>query len=72
MTVRELVSMGINVNYSLTEIVVHDNAGGEMRRLPSALPEKVKSAHVRAYRVDGMTKKGFKSLLVVIEERYIL
>lgn len=72
MTVRELLSMGDNINYGSTLVKICDANGGVVEGLPGELPENVKNAHVRMYYIDGLKNYNVTEIIIHIEELYIL
>lgn len=46
MTVRELLCKCYNCDYGRTVVTIHDNNGGQMRGVPTNIPDYVKK-HVR-------------------------
>ena len=72
MTVRELLSMGKNVNYGATEVSIFDTNGGWLRGHPSELPEKVKDAHVMEYTIHGFKGNWIAQMWIIIAEVHVL
>ena len=77
MTVRELLSMGLNVNYATTKVSIYDRNNRYMIGLPAEFPESVKNAHVKEYFIDGVregrnNRCWIAGIIITIEERGLL
>lgn len=72
MTVRELLSMCDECNYSTTRVSIYDDIGNAMHCLPGELPDKVKNAHVMRYTLGPLNGMWLTRFRIWIEERHIL
>lgn len=72
MTVRELLSLCKNVNYSFTKVTVFDRNGGKCVSTPGDLPEQVKRLHVSEYAIGKLDNNWITRVTIWVEECYLL
>lgn len=67
MKILELLCKCYNCDYGRTVVTIHDNNGGQMRGVPTNIPDYVKNMYVRDFKLGQMKNKHLVSLEIQTE-----